>query len=160
MQRDAAPAGAARAVTAEQGRRIVDDNRYLTLATADDDGTPWATPVWFAHVGYTTLVWASKPGARHSRNVATRPEVGIVVYDSSVRPGEAQAVYFEARAGEVAPEDLDRLVAAYADRSVAQGLPPWSSADVVGEARHRLYAAGVTAASILGDGDQRIPVDL
>jgi predicted pyridoxine 5'-phosphate oxidase superfamily flavin-nucleotide-binding protein len=34
-------------------RSIVDSNRYMTLATADESGRPWASPVWFAHAGYT-----------------------------------------------------------------------------------------------------------
>ena len=29
-------------------RAIVDANRYTTIATADEDGRPWASPVWFA----------------------------------------------------------------------------------------------------------------
>ena len=31
-------------------RSIIQANRYLTLATADQDGLPWASPVWFATV--------------------------------------------------------------------------------------------------------------
>jgi hypothetical protein len=27
-------------------RTIVDVNAFMTLATADADGTPWASPVW------------------------------------------------------------------------------------------------------------------
>jgi hypothetical protein len=30
-------------------KEIIDANRYMTLATADAQGTPWASPVWFAH---------------------------------------------------------------------------------------------------------------
>ena len=32
-------------------REIIDANQYLTLATADGDGRPWAAPVWYAHQG-------------------------------------------------------------------------------------------------------------
>jgi len=51
-------------------RRIIDANRYLTLATADADGRPWATPVWFAPEGYTDFIWVSRPSTRHSTNIA------------------------------------------------------------------------------------------
>jgi nitroimidazol reductase NimA-like FMN-containing flavoprotein (pyridoxamine 5'-phosphate oxidase superfamily) len=61
----------------EQVRGIVDANRYLTLATADGDGRPWATPVWYAHEGYTDFLWVSRPEARHSRNLVRRPEIAI-----------------------------------------------------------------------------------
>ena len=33
-------------------RDMVDDGSYLTLATADHAGRPWASPVWYAHAGY------------------------------------------------------------------------------------------------------------
>ena len=47
-------------------REIVDANRYMTLATADGDGRPWAAPVWYAHQGYTHLFWVSRPEARQA----------------------------------------------------------------------------------------------
>ena len=68
-------------------RGIIDANRYMTLATADGDGRPWASPVWYAHQGYTDLYWVSRPEARHSRNLAVRPEVSIVIFDSTVPEG-------------------------------------------------------------------------
>ena len=142
------------------GRAIVDANAFMTLATADAEGTPWATPVWFSHRGYAELVWVSRPGARHSRNVAARPEVGIVVFDSTVVPGEAQAVYAEARAGEVTADALDDLLSVYAERSVAQGLRVWTIDDVTGDAPHRLFVARTTATYVLDERDRRQPVDL
>ena len=30
---------------------IIDAARYMVLATADEDGLPWASPVWFAPDG-------------------------------------------------------------------------------------------------------------
>ena len=50
-------------------RQIIDSSRYLTLATADGAGRPWACPVRYAHEDYTSFMWVSRPGARHSRNV-------------------------------------------------------------------------------------------
>ena len=83
---------------AGDARRIVDSNVYMTVATADAGGRPWASPVWFAHEGYTRFVWVSKPDARHSRNIAARPQTGIVIFDSTPRRGTPEAVYVEAEA--------------------------------------------------------------
>src|SRR5262245_63950681 len=91
-------------------RAIIDANAYLTLATADGAGVPWASPVWFAHDAYVRFLWASRPDARHSRNVEVRREVGIVIFDSTVPVGGAQAVYVEASAEPVGEADLDRLI--------------------------------------------------
>jgi hypothetical protein len=58
-------------------RKVIDSNSYMTLGTAGADGHPWVTPVWFASEGYEHFHWVSSPEARHSRNVAARPEVAI-----------------------------------------------------------------------------------
>jgi hypothetical protein len=50
----------------------------------------------------------SRPGARHSRNLAVRPEVGIVIFDSTVPEGEGQAVYVEALAAELDGSERDQ----------------------------------------------------
>src|SRR5688500_9495102 len=62
-------------------RTIIDSNAYMTLATADGDGRPWASPVWYAAAGYAEFYWVSSPEARHSRNLAARPEVSIVIFE-------------------------------------------------------------------------------
>jgi nitroimidazol reductase NimA-like FMN-containing flavoprotein (pyridoxamine 5'-phosphate oxidase superfamily) len=73
-------------------REIVESNLYVTLATADAEGRPWASPVWFAHEGYRDFLWVSRPGARHSRNLAARPELALVIFDSTAAEGDAAAV--------------------------------------------------------------------
>jgi hypothetical protein len=97
-------------------RATVDENAYMTLATADASGNPWPSPVWFAHDDYVRFLWVSRPDARHSRNVAVRPEVGVVVFDSTVPAGAGRAVYVEATAEAVGDADLDRLIAVYSRR--------------------------------------------
>lgn len=77
-------------------RAIIDSNRYMVLGTADGDGLPWVSPVWYATDDYRVFFWVSSPDARHSRNLATRPEVSIVIFDSHV-PGGWQSVYMSRR---------------------------------------------------------------
>jgi hypothetical protein len=64
-------------------RSIIDSNRYMTLATADETGLPWLSPVWYAPAQYREFFWVSSPQARHSRNLATRPHLAIVIFDST-----------------------------------------------------------------------------
>jgi nitroimidazol reductase NimA-like FMN-containing flavoprotein (pyridoxamine 5'-phosphate oxidase superfamily) len=146
-------------VTAELARRIIDANNYLTLGTADADGRPWATPVWFAPDRYTDFIWVSRPGTRHSRNIAVRPEVGIVVFDSTVPISQGQAVYAEAVAGQVPAAEVEAAIAVFSARSVAAGGHTWDAADVTGPAQFRLYRARATAHYVLDDRDGRVPVD-
>jgi uncharacterized protein YhbP (UPF0306 family) len=81
--------------------RLLGQHRYLVLGTADADGRPWATPVFYAADGEHRILWVSARGSRHSRNIAVRPEVAITVYDSSAPIGGAEALYLEATAGYV-----------------------------------------------------------
>ncbi|HYT81257.1 MAG TPA: pyridoxamine 5'-phosphate oxidase family protein [Actinomycetota bacterium] len=67
-------------------RSIIDSNKYMTLATADSDGVPWASPVWYAPAEYRQFFWVSSPEAMHSRNLAVRPRLAIVI---SARTGPA-----------------------------------------------------------------------
>ena len=143
---------------ADTARRLIDDGRYMTLATADGDGTPWASPVWYAHEGYRDFVWVSKPDARHSANLTRRPELAIVIFDSTRVPRETEAVYVEATAGEVPESGRQTWIEVFSRRSEAQGLAAWTADDVTGDAAHRLYRATATAEFILGQGDRRIQV--
>jgi hypothetical protein len=134
----------------EGARAIIDAGRYMTLATADASGVPWASPVWYAPRGYQEFFWISYPEARHSRNLAERPELSIVIFDTTVTPGHGQAVYMEATAAE-ATEGID----VFSARSVAQGLGEWR--DTTGPLR--LYRAVVSQHWMLGEGrDERVPV--
>jgi nitroimidazol reductase NimA-like FMN-containing flavoprotein (pyridoxamine 5'-phosphate oxidase superfamily) len=139
-------------------RALVAENSYLTLATADAAGIPWATPVWFAPRDLDLFVWASKPGARHSRNIAENPRVSLVIFDSSKPPGDGSALYVAADAELVDDATFDEALAVYNARSVERGLPEWDPSKLSQPARHRLYRAVTVEAFVLDDHDERITV--
>jgi uncharacterized protein YhbP (UPF0306 family) len=142
---------------------IIEASRYLVLATADAAGRPWSSPVYFAYIGFAEFFWVSSPDVTHSRNIAVRPEVGIVVFDSQAAIGAGQGVYMSATAkllesGETAPG-----IEAFSHRSVAHGGPEWTSADLGPGTGLRLYQATADSHWILakdGRPDHRIPVSL
>src|SRR3954468_2399642 len=94
-------------------RALAAENSYLTLATASADGVPWASPVWFAARGLDVFVWASKPGARHSCNIAENPRVSLVIFDSSGAPGEGSALYVSADAALVDDAAFEDALSVY-----------------------------------------------
>lgn len=65
---------------------IINRNLYLTLGTTDPDGYPWTSPVYFAPASGRTFYWVSATDARHSRHLAERPLVSMVIFDSTVAP--------------------------------------------------------------------------
>ncbi|WP_053846194.1 pyridoxamine 5'-phosphate oxidase family protein [Streptomyces sp. NRRL B-24085] len=148
--------------TAENARGIVDANRYLVLATADAEGRPWSTPVYFAHVGCREFFWVSSPDAVHSRNIAVRPQVGIAVFDSSVEIGTGQGVYASAVAAELV-DGAEEALEVFSRRSLGHGGRVWTLDDVRGDSGMRLYRAVAGTHSMLakdGRPDHRVTVDL
>ena|SRR5436305_11825438 len=148
---------------AQTARDIIGASRYLVLATADEAGRPWSSPVYFAHIGLAEFFWVSSPDVTHSRNIAVRPEVGIVVFDSQVAIGAGQGVYMSAVAELLADGETARGIEAFSRRSVAHGGREWTSEDVRPGAGQRLYRATADAHWILakdGRPDHRIPVPL
>jgi nitroimidazol reductase NimA-like FMN-containing flavoprotein (pyridoxamine 5'-phosphate oxidase superfamily) len=146
-------------------RAIIDSNRYMTLGTADENGQPWVSPVWYAPAGYRELFWVSSPEARHSRNLATRPQLAIVIFDSTaaINTGGEHAVYMSAVADEPEGRELDRGIEIFSRRSEEQGARAWSRGDVVPPAPIRLYRAMVSEHFMLDPAvspDTRTPVSV
>jgi len=128
-------------------RQVIAENRYLTLATADADGVPWATPVFYAAPGPSTFCWASAPDTRHSRNIAVRPQVAITIFDSHAPIGRAEGVYISARAESVHPSEQDLALQLLNDR-----LPPrqhLTTDDLEPAGPLRMYRATALEVSIL-----------
>lgn len=131
-------------------RKVIDDNVYMVLGTADRAGRPWVSPVFYAAEAYRHFYWISSPDVTHSRNLAVRPEVSIVVFDSRapVGTGGARAVYMVATATEVPPNALDQapaICADFAERGGRQLTPT----DLAPPAPYRLYRATVTEYSVI-----------
>ena len=146
-----------------QAQAIIDGLAYMVLATADADGRPWASPVYFATDGRGSFYWVSSAKGRHSANIAARPEVGIVIFNSTVPIGTGQGVYIEARAEEVTGSDMDAALEVFSARSIQHGGSVWTRHDVEGETLIRMYRATAIGYSMLakdGQPDHRVPVDL
>jgi nitroimidazol reductase NimA-like FMN-containing flavoprotein (pyridoxamine 5'-phosphate oxidase superfamily) len=87
-------------------REVIDVNAFLVLGTSEPDGTPRLSPVFYGVHGYRDFYWVSHPGAHHSVNLAARPLVSWVVFDSSVTVRETRAVYCSGTAREVPTDEL------------------------------------------------------
>src|SRR6266567_501372 len=98
---------------AAHARALLDTNRYLTLGTIDPNGRPWTSPVYFTSADERAFYWTSATDAQHSRNLAERPQVSIVVFDSTVAPYHGRAVYAVGEARELSGDDLDQALDAY-----------------------------------------------
>ena len=154
-------------------RAVIDANLYIVLGTASENGHPWVTPVYYSAGGYTDFYWVSSPEAMHSRNVAARPQVSIVIYNSQAPIGTAQAVYMSGVAQEVTGTEVASGVDIFSRGSLARGAGEWTPEKVQPPAALRLYRATASQQSILcprkypepclihgRTGDHRVPVKL
>ncbi|MEU5040570.1 pyridoxamine 5'-phosphate oxidase family protein [Streptomyces griseorubiginosus] len=146
--------------SAANAHAVVEASRYLVLATSDAEGRPWSTPVYFAHVACREFFWVSSPDVTHSRNLAVRPRVGIVVFDSSAEIGTGQGVYMSAVAEELV-DGAERALEVFSRRSLLHGGRVWTLDDVRGDSGMRLYRAVAQSHSMLakdGRPDHRVRV--
>ncbi len=89
----------------EKARSIIDSISYITVATVDDRGQPWNTPVAGFHFDNDyTFYWASWADNQHSKNIRSNGKAFIAVYDSTPTDGPTNGVYIQAEAFELADE--------------------------------------------------------
>ena len=154
-------------------RDLIDGNLYMTLGTAGDDGQPWVNPVYYSADRYVDFYWVSSPETVHSRNIAARPQVSIVIFNSQTPIGTAQAVYMSGVAEEVTGAEVSRGVDICSRGAQAQGAGVWTLEKVQPPAHLRLYRATASQQFILcpvkypepcqlhgRSDDHRVPVQL
>jgi uncharacterized protein YhbP (UPF0306 family) len=141
-------------------REIIDTNLYMTLGTADASGRPWASPVYYAFDGYREFFWVSAPESTHSRNLAERPELGIVIFDSTVPINTGRGVYMTAVGEQLAGPEREPGIDVFSARSLATGGEAWTLADVEAPAPLRLYRAIASDHSVIRPLIPRTPVSL
>jgi hypothetical protein len=140
---------------------IIDTNVYMTLGTGDASGRPWVSPVYYASARYSEFYWISSPEARHSCNIAVRPLISLVIFDSRAPVGAGQAVYMSATAEELSGDEVDRGLETYP--GPGRGARTVTSGELRPPAVYRLYRATAVEVWTLEPGarpDQRTPVTL
>jgi uncharacterized protein YhbP (UPF0306 family) len=141
-------------------RKIIDATRYMVIATTNDDGSPWISPVWFAHDGYHDFLWLSRPGRRHSLNIAARGAVAITIFDSTQRIGNGFGVTMSAEAAALDGEDLRAATEIVSRRSVEHGGGMFGADDFAPGGTLRLYRAVATEQFVILGNDERVPIAL
>lgn len=68
---------------------------YVCIASVGPDGQPWNAPVWGCFDDELNLYWASWPKSQHSLNIAQRPDIFVVVYDSGAKREEGSGLYLK-----------------------------------------------------------------
>lgn len=96
---------------------VLNQNKYMALATICEDGSPWNVPVKFGVLD-DVIYWRSSETTVHSQNIARDGRVSLSICDAEVRPaaGERQAVYVQSVASKVEDADEARVLQEIGER--------------------------------------------
>ncbi|MER3456952.1 MAG: hypothetical protein C4303_07060 [candidate division GAL15 bacterium] len=135
---------------AEVFRRLLEENRVMTLATCSPEG-PWAAPVLYALRPGPQLVFMSRTGTRHVRDLLASPRVAVAIYPHQTRP--LRGVQLEGVARPLAGRETLAAIRAYLQRfPAARGrFPLWDA--VRGRGEVRFFALRPERAYVLSEVD-------
>jgi hypothetical protein len=89
----------------------------LALSTADADGQPHATPLFYLTGDDFLLYWFSSPSSLHSRNIAVDPRAAVSIYVPTEHWKEICGVQMSGVVSKVADRALRREISrAYRER--------------------------------------------
>jgi uncharacterized protein YhbP (UPF0306 family) len=137
-----------------QVQQILRTEQFLTLATVDRSGFPWASPLLYGYDAGLTLYWSSAIASRHSVNLEqTQGRCAVTMFDSHASPGKIAGLFLTGN-GELVPEDqvaqaMEHLFARMDQR------PDRTAADYLGDSPRRFYQFQPREVWITGD---RVPV--
>lgn len=153
----------------QQAKKIISENIYMVIASASAEAKPWITPVFFAYDDQYNLFWVSHKDSRHSTLIRSNPQVAVVIFDSKVPEGKADAVYVEATADELTNEaEIKYATDVLSARVTKDEFKVKRIEDVTNEGLWRVYKAVPQKVYKLAEGkyingqyvDTRTEVDL
>lgn len=99
----------------ERVQAIFDNNILGSLATVNEDGSPWSTPLHVVTDG-EAVYWFSSENAVHSRNLARDERASLTLFSTDESQGPT-GVYINAAAQLVGDDERERVVRLYAERA-------------------------------------------
>lgn len=135
----------------EQTRQILESTRYATISTVDEDGLPWAAPVWYVLDEQNNIYWWSPKDSQHSKNIANNSKCYITLFDSSLPEGKGVGLYIRATALEVSDEaEIKTAISLYNSTTEIFNL---NLDTCTGEAPTRIYKAIPSRIWVNGEGE-------
>ena len=123
----------------DRAKEIIENVIYITLATVDESGQPWNTPLFSAYDKNYNFYWGSSRESQHSKNISFSSKVFIVIYDSIVPSGQGEGVYVKAKASELKdPAEIRKAHKLLQDR---RPEPYWKLDHFIDETPISLYKA-------------------
>ncbi|MFD5778921.1 pyridoxamine 5'-phosphate oxidase family protein [Streptomyces sp. NPDC126933] len=133
---------------ADRTRRLLNEARYLNLATVSPGGRPWVATLEYAWLDEPLrFLFGSATSSQHSRDIASSPRISGSLFLSGGHTGldiaAVDGAQFTGTCSEIAATDLDRYHSVFYEavlpdeRERAQWMLPQSS--LRAPAEHRIY---------------------
>lgn len=97
----------------EMAREIIKDNKFLSLATVDNDGNLWSTPLSYSYDENYNFYFTSELDSQHIINIIDNPNVSFTIFDSTRRVSDVDGLQIRGIVGEVDKENLEKVVKNY-----------------------------------------------
>jgi len=102
-------------------REIIENNQYVTIASSDNKGNPWISPVVYVYDANWNLYFVSMTNSRHCINIRENKRVAVAIFDSQQLWGEGVGLQIEAIAEAVNLKDSLKIAKIYGLRKYPYG---------------------------------------
>lgn len=102
----------------EKVKSIIQNNKFLHLATSDAEGNVWAAPLTFAFDDEYRMYFHSAVDSTHIENIKENPVVSFSICDSEQNLMEIDGIQGKGIIGQVDAEDLERVHALFFKRQM------------------------------------------
>lgn len=94
-------------------KEILKNNKFLSLATVDNEGNVWSTPLsYYADANYN-FYFTSELDSKHIINIMDNPKVSFTIFDSTKRVSDIDGLQITGIVGEVEKDKLEEVVKNY-----------------------------------------------
>lgn len=125
-------------------RKLIQYNHHMVVATADAQGKPWISPVFYMYDEHFNLYWVSDKSALHSQNIRHNRCVAICIFGpiSQEEEDKIHGIYIDAEVSELTDEnEITSAASILRQRTQPDKFMIKSLADVAGIAAWRIYKA-------------------
>lgn len=147
----------------DKAKGIIDNNKYMVLATSGKDGKPWACPVFFARDSDYNLYFMSATDSLHIRNIRENNSVAVAIYDSNAEVGSSDEVQATGSVAELDKAELKKAITVYSKKlypkSPMQPTERYRPEDYSGASEFKFFRIKVGKIYTTGP-ERRVEVDL
>jgi uncharacterized protein YhbP (UPF0306 family) len=97
----------------ELAAKIIKGSKFMTLATTDNKGGIWATPLSYVFDDECNFYFTTAVDSIHVEHIKENPYVAFAIFNSTVRVSDIDGVQVKGICGEVEKEELNRIVSLY-----------------------------------------------